>query len=112
MPKYIALGGDGFKMFTKNDVKVIVDDENGLGIIDIVKQFFKRTRTDFQIVPKRELARQIRLKLFNVDVEDEINGRSPDGQFYKVNPKRMGRILWKGEEIPEDFARQMSHINQ
>lgn len=83
----------------------------GLGIIDIVKQSFKRTCTDYKIVPKRELARQMRLRLLGVDVDDEVEGRSPDGKFYKIFPKKTGRILWKGEVIPEEYARMMSHIN-
>ena len=73
---------------------MIVDDENGAMLIDVVKQFFKRTRTDFKIVPRRELARQMRLRRFHVDVDDETKeGRSPDGQFYAIKPRNEGRIL-------------------
>ena len=111
MPKFMAIGGDGFKMFLREEVETIVDEENGLGMIDVVKQFFKRTRTDFQVNIKRELGRQIRFRLFNVDQEDEEDGMSPDGQYWKVGPTKTGRILWKGEQIPEDYARMKSHIN-
>ena len=62
-------------------------------------------------MPKRELARQMRLRLFNVDTEDEIEGRSPDGKFLKIKPSKEGRILVKGQQIPEEYARMMSHIN-
>ena len=37
IPKFIANGGDGYDMFHNEDVKVIVDEENGMWIIDIVK---------------------------------------------------------------------------
>lgn len=57
MPDYMATGGDGFSMFESDQVKVVVDDENGQRIMDTVKQFFKRTRTDFKVVVRRELAR-------------------------------------------------------
>ena len=49
MPKFMAKGGDGYSMFTKPEVETVVDEENGLGIIEIVKNFFKRTRTDFEV---------------------------------------------------------------
>ena len=49
MPKFMAKGGDGFSMFLKPEVETVVDEENGLGIIEIVKNFFKRTRTDFEV---------------------------------------------------------------
>ena len=48
MPDFLAKGGDGFSVFSKPEVQVVVDDENGMPIMDIFKQFFKRTRTDFQ----------------------------------------------------------------
>ena len=37
MPQYIAEGGDGYSMFQSDDVKIVVDDENALRVIDIVK---------------------------------------------------------------------------
>ena len=38
MGKFIADGGDGFTMFKDNpEVKTVVDDENGLPILDILK---------------------------------------------------------------------------
>lgn len=85
MPDWVAFGNDGFSMLLGDEVKTIVDEENGLCIIDIVKQSFKRTRTDYKIVPKREERRQMRLKLLGVNVDDE-EGRSPDGVYYKINP--------------------------
>lgn len=96
MPKFMAMGGDGYSMFIGEEVETIVDEENGLGIIDIVKQFFKRTRTDYQVIAKRELTRQMRLRVFHVDVEDEIDGVSPDGLYFKLYPQVEGRILVKG----------------
>ncbi len=88
-------------MFKKDEVKWVVDDENGLAIMDICKQFFKRTQTDYQIVPRRELARQMRLKAFNVDIEGGPEAISPDGRFFKLYPKTNGRIkkyLQEGEQ--------------
>ena len=104
MPDYLASGGDGFSMFTSDQVKVIVDDENGALIIDVVKQFFKRTRTDFKIVLRRELARQMRLRRFHVDVNDETeDSRSPDGQFYTVKPRIEGRVMIRGGAGQGDY---------
>lgn len=37
MSKFLAFGGDGYSMFKREEVKTIVDEENGLGIIDVVK---------------------------------------------------------------------------
>ena len=53
----------------------------------------------------------MRLKAFNVDVEDEVEGVSPDGRFYRVNPRYEGRILVRGEEIPAELQRYMTHLN-
>ena len=92
MPEFLANGGDGYSMFKHESVQTVVDDENGLKIMDICKQFFKRTQTDYQIVPRRELARQIRFKAFGVDTEDQANGVSPDGMFYKLMPTTDRRI--------------------
>ena len=64
---FIAKGGDGFDMFTDEDVKYIVDEENGKWIIDIVKQALKRMHTDYKIDTRRELDRQIRARLWGVD---------------------------------------------
>lgn len=79
---------------------MIVDDESGAMIIDVVKQFFKRTRTDFKIVLRRELARQMRLRRFHVDADEEGEGnRSPDGLFYTVNPRKEDRIVIRGAAV-------------
>lgn len=99
MPDYMASGGDGFSMFESDQVKVVVDDENGSPIMDVIRQFFKRTKTDFKIVVRRELARQMRLRRFHVDVDDESEeSRSPDGQFYAVKPRKEGRVLIRGAD--------------
>ena len=110
MPKYIALGGDGYDMFLKEEVQVIVDDENGLGVVDIVNQFFKRTATDFKVIPKRELARQMRLRMFNVDEENEIDGISPDKKFLALFPETNGRIIVRGNEVPDQFKHLMTVV--
>ena len=47
MSEFLAKGGDSYSMFKDADIETIVDEENGLQIIDICKQAFKRTRTDY-----------------------------------------------------------------
>lgn len=49
MPQFIAEGGDGYSMFESEDVKIVVDDENAMRIVDIVKQFFKRTEVNYKV---------------------------------------------------------------
>ena len=70
VPSYIAKGGDGFEMFKKDEVKMITDHENSIWLIDLIKQFFKRTSIDYQVVPRNELRRQQRLKLFNTESDN------------------------------------------
>ena len=47
MSEFLAKGGDSYLMFKDADIETIVDEENGLQIIDICKQALKRTRTDY-----------------------------------------------------------------
>ena len=108
MPKYIAFGGDGYHMFTREEVKVIVDDENGLGVVDICKQFFKRTQTDFKVNPRRELARQMRLRVLGVDDENEVDGTSPDGKYHALFPETSGRIIVRGNDVPDQYKHLMT----
>ena len=104
MPKFMAFGGDGYNMFTQEQgVKVLVDDENGLGVVDIVNHFFKRTAVNFNVIPKRELRRQMRMRMLGIDTENEIDGKSPDGLYYRIEPKVTGRIILRGDEVPEQF---------
>ena len=67
--KYMLNGGDGFDIFKKesDDKQLVVDDENGLWLTDVIKQFSKRTEREYEIIPHRELARLMRLRLFNAD---------------------------------------------
>ena len=58
VPSYIGNGGDGFTMFKREEVKQMTETENSLWIIDMVRQFFKRTSKDYEVIPSRELARQ------------------------------------------------------
>ena len=60
----------GFEMFKKDEVKMITDHENSIWLIDLIKQFFKRTSIDYQVVPRNELRRQQRLKLFNTESDN------------------------------------------
>ena len=46
-------GGDGYSVFKKEGVKTLVDEETGLGIMEIFKNFCKLTRTDATIPAKR-----------------------------------------------------------
>ena len=48
-------GGDGYSVFKKEGVKTLVDEETGLGIMEIFKNFCKLTRTDVEIPAKRAL---------------------------------------------------------
>ena len=89
---------------------MIVDDENGLGVVDIVNQFFKRTATDFKVIPKRELARQMRLRLFNVDEENEIDGISPDNKFLTLFPETSDRIILRGKQVSEHIKHLMTVV--
>ena len=75
-------------MFTKPEVETVVDEENGLGIIEIVKNFFKRTKTDFQVSQKRALSKAIRLKVFNVEDCEDPDALSPDGKYVKIYPQK------------------------
>lgn len=74
MPEFLANGGDGYSMFKKEGVKTILDEETASRMIGICKEFFKNMCTDDDFNPKRALARQIRMREFNVDAEDEICG--------------------------------------
>ena len=51
---YLAKGGDSFKMFTTDKVKVVFDHMNSIWLIDLVKKFFKGTARDYVIVPSPE----------------------------------------------------------
>ena len=92
-------------MFLKPEVEVIVDEENGLGIIEIVKNFFKRTRTDFQVSRKRALSRAMRLKVFGVEDDEDPNVISPDGKYIEIYPETQGRILIHGEGMDAELAK-------
>ena len=98
-------------MFLKPEVETVVDEENGLGIIEIVKNFFKRTRTDFEVSQKRALGRAMRLKVFNVVDCEDPNGLSPDGKYIKIYPKKQGRIGIHGQRLDSEFAKEFSHLN-
>ena len=98
-------------MFLKPEVETVVDEENGLGIIEIVKNFFKRTRTDFEVSQKRALSRAMRLKVFNVEDDEDPNALSPDGKYIQLYPKKQGRIGIHGQKIDEKFAKVHSHLN-
>lgn len=86
-------------MFTKPEVETVVDEENGLGIIEIVKNFFKRTRTDFEVPQKRALSRAMRLRVFNVEDYEDPDALSPDGKYIQIYPQKEGRILIHGQNI-------------
>ena len=96
VPSYIGKGGDGFSMFAKPEVETVVDPENSMWLIDVVKQFFKRTSKDYEVNPRRELARQKRLRLCNTDSEEPENVSS-DGQWIMIRPAVDGRIHKIGE---------------
>mmetsp|Transcript_19808 Transcript_19808/g.26769 ORF Transcript_19808/g.26769 Transcript_19808/m.26769 type:complete len:86 (-) Transcript_19808:48-305(-) len=77
-------------------------------MIGICKNFFKNMQTNYELNPKRELARQIRMKEFNVDMENEMDGVSPDGKFYRVKPIHENRIFAKEGEVPEKLMRKLT----
>ena len=114
MTEFTANGGDGFTMFKQPGVKHVVDEENASRIIAICKTFFNSLRTDLEINPKRELARQIRMGEFNVDQEDEIEGVSPDGKYWRLKPEIDDRIYAKegGDEsaAPMKLMRRMTTV--
>ena len=68
-------------MFKKPGVETVVDEENAQRIISIAKNFFKNLQVDHEVNPNRELARQMRMKDFNVDQEVGI---SPCDRFYRI----------------------------
>lgn len=88
MSYYLVEGGDGFDMLKGPGVTELTESENGLWLIDIVRQFFSRTSTAYEPKPGTKARREARFKLFNVDEQ----GLSPDGKWLMVNPKISGRI--------------------
>lgn len=65
--------------------------DNGLWLIDVVKQFFARTSTSYQVIPSRKARRDIRFNLFEMD-ENNADHVSPDTKWVMVNPQINGRI--------------------
>ena len=61
MPSYLAEGKDGFDKYTPENVKYVVDAENGFSIMDICKQFFKRMVVGYKADPAREARRKLRI---------------------------------------------------
>lgn len=44
---YLQHGGDGYSMLAnKNRIETLVDEENGIYIIEMIKKFFSKTSTD------------------------------------------------------------------
>ena len=107
MPVFMANGGDGYSMFKKPEVETVVDEENAQRIIGIAKNFFKNLQVDYEVNPKRELARQIRMKDFNVDQEVGI---SPCDRFYRIQPEKEDRIHDKEQEIPMGLMRKLTSM--
>ena len=89
---------------------MLVDEENGLGIVDIVNQFFKRTHVGFKVCPKRELTRQKRMRQLGIDMDNEVDGVSPDGKFYRISPETSGRIIVRGDDVPNQFKHLISKV--
>lgn len=113
--QFIADGGDGFTMFSaERGVTQIVDEENASHIIGICKTFFNNMRTDIVLNPKRELARQMRMRDFNVDPYNEVDGCSPDEKFLRIKPEVDERIYAKegGSEAgaPAALMRKMTTL--
>ena len=82
---YIGLGGDNYDVFTKPEVKMLVDPENSVQIMDLLLQFFRRISTSYTVKEKNEARRQERLKLFNTSSTspDDV---SPDGKWIILRP--------------------------
>ena len=81
-------------MLKQDDVKTVGETENTIQIIDLVKKFFKRTSTSYKIIPKREVIRQNRLRLFKTESDNEAHV-SPDRKWIMVQPEIEGRIKVK-----------------
>ena len=88
---YVRNGGDGYKMFKEEGVTRLSEADNGLWIIDLVKQFFTRTSTTYEMVESRKARRELRFKMFGMD-ETNSDCISPDGKWAMVNSQVDGRI--------------------
>ena len=84
-------------MFVGEGVQVLIKDENSLCIVDTIGQFFKRTAVDWQVNPKREERRQMRMRMLGINTENGAEGMDPEGKYYKVNPTIKGRITVIGQ---------------
>ena len=82
---FMGNGGDGYKMLLEEGVEQISEADNGLWLIDLVKQFFARTSTSYKMIPSRKARRDLRFKLFAMDEANNDN-ISPDGKWVMVNP--------------------------
>ena len=88
---FMSNGGDGYKMFKEEGVTRLSEADNGLWIIDLVKQFFTRTSTTYEMVESRKARRELRFKMFGMD-ETNSDCISPDGKWVMVNSQVDGRI--------------------
>lgn len=82
---FIGTGRDGYEMFTSPEVKVLIDPENSVSIMDLILQFFRKMSTSYIVKEKNEPRRQERIKVFNTSSTnpDDI---SPNGKWIILRP--------------------------
>lgn len=82
---FIGKGGGGFNCFEKEEVKMIVDPENTVSVLDMILQFCKRTSKDYTVLEKNKARLEKRLGIFNTSSKkpDDV---SPDGKFIMIRP--------------------------